>query len=310
MYDKKEYETLLARNQISLMLDDMAAMTPGSSLAYDLREFSGEIMQIEPGFVFNLDQAKALRKRTDEAYKDMKQRGVNEVELMNYLSEARNILKGENIPNGGNRMGFFRKIFNSKEIKQQESRETLELQYKEVCAKVMNCEQVMQRAIEKGAGHAKDSMVYRDSAREYSNAKNQLTLLRKQQEHLDALLTKINQIDTVKTFNKTQEIINNAGYTAMGNEKDNDMALTKATLNMEKMKDSIEDISLFGQELYDSAEMTSLPHVDSEFDAQVAKQEVRRAAVGLSSANAPQAEPLDEFAAAVSKAENDADKNI
>ena len=291
-----EYKTLLLRNQISIRLDDLTAMIKSSSLSYEVRRFSNEVMETEPGFVFKYRQAQTLRRRTDEAYRQYERPQTrSDTEIMNFLSEGRAILKGEDIPNGGNRMSFFKNLFSSKDLKRQQGRDTIESTYNKVCQQIAECEAGMQRAIQNGTGHSKDSMVYRDSAREYSRCKNQLVLLHQQLEQLTAALKKLDDIDNVRLFNQTQETISEAQTRAMGNQKENERELAKAGLYMEKARQEAQYNGQFGQSLYEAADTNAIPQMDSEFDAAVAQNELRKIALEADP-TAQQATLEDEFA--------------
>ena len=189
MYSSEDYKTLLLRNEISITLDDLISLIKSSSLSYEIRQFSNEVMETEPGFVFKYKQAKALKQKTEEVYRHYRSRVCSDIELMDYLDEAKSILKGKEITSEGSIMSLFNNLKNlikGKEIRRQQAIEELKQTYESVCDQIVQCEDGMKRAIQNGTGHSKDSMIYRDSAREYSRCKNKLVLLRQQQDQLSA----------------------------------------------------------------------------------------------------------------------------
>ena len=307
MIGTEEYKTLLLRNEVSIKLDDLTSLIKSSSLSYEVRQFSNEVMETEPGFVFKLRQAQDLKRRTDEVYKNYKTQTHSDVEVMDYLEMGRRILKGEDIP-GDRRdimsiLGKVKDLLNSKDIKRQQAIDELKRTYQAVCEQIVQCEDGMKRAIQNGTGHSKDSMVYRDSAREYSRCKNKLTLLRQQQEQLNGKLQKLDDIENVRRFTEMQDSINKASQHAIGNDTENERILAKAGLYMEKAKQDAQYDSSFGRSLYEQAEANAVPQTDSEFDAAVAQNERRVSIMNATGIDQEQQQLDDEFAALTGNAD-------
>lgn len=299
MYNSEDYKTLLLRNEISLRLDDLVTLIKSSSLSYEIRQFSNEVMETEPGFVFKRQQAKMLKKKTDDIYRRYRSRVCNDIELMNYLEGARSILKGEEITSEGSIMSLLnnlKNLINSKEIKRQQAAEELKRAYENVCDQIVQCEDGMRRAVQNGTGHSKDSMVYRDSAREYSRCKNKLALLRQQQDQLSAKLQKLNDIENVRVFNQMEETIKKASQSAIGNDAENERILAKAGLYMEQARQDAQYDNMYGQNLYEQAEANAVPQADSEFDAAVAQNERRASIMDAAGVEMKSSQIEDEFA--------------
>ena len=175
--------------------------------------------------------------------------------------------------------------------------------YQAVCEQIVQCEDGMKRAIQNGTGHSKDSMAYRDSAREYSRCKNKLTLLRQQQEQLNGKLQKLDDIENVRKFTEMQDSINKASQHAIGNDTENERILAKAGLYMEKAKQDAQYDSSFGRSLYEQAEANAGPQTDSEFDAAVAQNERRVSIMNATGIDQEQQQLDDEFAALTGNAD-------
>ena len=307
MKSAEEYKTLLLRNEVSIKLDDLTSLIKSSSLSYEVRQFSNEVMETEPGFVFKLKQAQDLKRRTDEVYKSYRAQTKDDVEVMDYLEVGRRILKGEDMPTGDRRdivsiLGKVKELFNSKDIKRQQAIDALKRTYQAVSEEIVQCEDGMKRAIQNGTGHSKDSMVYRDSAREYNRCKNKLTLLRQQQDQLNGKLQKLDDIENVRLFTEMQESINKASQSAIGSETEHERMLAKAGLYMEKAKQDAQYDSTYGRTLYEQAEANAIPQTDSEFDAAVAQNERRVSMMNAAGINQEE-QTDDEFAALTGNAD-------
>lgn len=310
MINKDNYKILCLRNKASLCLDDLVALIVNSTIAFDLRLFSGEVMELTPGFTFTLQQAKALKKLTEDTLRQYETHRINDDDLLKYLSEARTIVKGENLKSGGIDMNFVSKLIHRKEIEKQASLDKMEHDYKDICSKILACEENMSRLVEASKGQSPDSSVYRSNERAYNNAKNQLVLLKKQEAVLSKALDEAGRIQLIKDFNKQQKEIARMTGIVLGDEKGLSSILAEAELRNEQISETVERIDGFGSSLLkDIEDSLSAPKTDSEFGAKVASSERRHTMLELNGAadeesSAVPAESKSEFASLVSSADD------
>jgi len=271
---------LRLRNEASLCLDDLVALVVNGSLSFDLRLFSTEIMELRPGFAFSLKQARALRDITQKTLKQYQAHAIDDNELMNYVTNARAILKGNEQMNGGNQMSVFKKILHGKEIKKQENLVRIEREYRDVCEQILACEAEKARCIENTRGCAPDSMTYRDNERAYNNANNKLKLLRKQEVSLSDTLDQTTRIRLMEEFNEKQKAIARMTAVAFGNQKDLDHMVAEVETNSAKIEQRLDGMRGFGNEVFDAPER-KVTRDDSEFAASLAADERRSATMNM-----------------------------
>ena len=277
MFSHDNEKILRLRNETSLCLDDLVALVINSALALRLREFSDEIMEMTPGFAFSLKQAKALRDLTADTLKQYASHTIRDVDLMNYFSNARAVLKDEQISNGGNKMGLKDLLFHGKERRQQESMNEVERQYKEICEQILACEETMERCMDAADGHSPDSMVYRNSEREYSRAENELTMLRQQEVNLSKALEVAGRIELVRRFRDREKRIAQSIQSLLGNSADQERALAEIEQATGQIEGKLSETANYGDEVFRKAEeAASSSRTDSNFGAKMAARERRK----------------------------------
>lgn len=266
---------LRLRNETSLYLDDLVALVVNSSLSFDLRLFSGEIMEMRPGFAFSLKQAKTLRDMTQKILEQYRAQAIQDSDLMNYLSNAKMILKnGEQKNEGGKQMSIFNKLLHGKEIKQQETLEKLEQSYKDICEKILSCENDMARCIENARGCAPESLTYRNNERIYNNASNKLKLLTKQEKQMREILERAEQVSLVKDFKEQQEELKQVMGIVLGSGESMSRVIAEINNNDDKIKEKLSGFEELDVMMAEEPEET-VRH-ESEFGVQVASSERRR----------------------------------
>ena len=264
------------RNETSLCLDDLTAQVKSSSLAANLRDFSVEIMELTPGFTFNQEQGKKLLDLTEDTLSRYQKRRIGDGELMDYMTKARAILKGEEKINGGIGMSFFDKVLHGKELKKQESLKKIEIEYKTVCDQLLDCEEKMAAAVEAARGHAPESRQYRDAETSYKKAKENMILLGKHESLLRKALDNATRVELIKEFNERQKEIERATGNVLGNEKELARILAEAEISTERVSSTIDKMENYGESLFEVKE-EYVPRGDSEFGAKVASSERRHA---------------------------------
>ena len=305
MINKDDYKILQLRNETSLCLDDLVALVVNSTLAYQLRVFSSEVMELTPGFTFNMKQATKLRDMTSKTLKQYKANAIGDVELMNYQSDAHTILKGETLQIGGNQMSFLKNIFQGKKEKMKSAMDKLESDYQDVCSKISACEEKMEQCIRDSRGQRPDSAVYRNNERAYASAKNELALWRKQELQLRKALDEAGRIELVERFAEQEKAIADRIGVVFGDDKKREEKLAKAELQSERIAGITSKVEGFGESLFSEAdEYANSAVTNSEFGAMVAADERRQSMLdGFGAAVASAAEepaaPKSEFAALV-----------
>ncbi len=268
---KDDYQTLLYRNEASLYLDDLVALVVNSALAFDLRLFSREIMELTPGFAFSLSHARELKDLTKKKLDEYKKHRITEVDLMEYMDQARKIIRNENLKTGGDLMGIINRIFNGKEIKKQESIQALEQSYRDVCKKILDCQETIDSAVAAAKGNPPTSFIYRDNERKFQIAKDQLSLLNKQEMQLSKAIAQIDRLRLLTDFNRMQEQIKTAMKVVLGDQKFQDLIQAKAELVDSSVDQILEKNDDFGNSILQRAEeATSKPATQNEFGAAVA----------------------------------------
>ena len=275
MNTRDAYTILCLRNEVSLCLDDLTALVLNSSLAFELRLFNAEVMEQTPDFTLGLNQAKALKKLTAGVLDQYRKHIIGDVELMDYFSDARAILKGDDKTAGGKHMPIFPKIFQGKKGKEKETAEKLEREYKEVGKKLLLCEEEMAQCIENARGCAPNSTKYRDNERAYSLAKDKLTLLRKRHNQLGEILYNYDRKELIEQFSREQEALSKATKIVISDKDNQARSLAIAELSNEKINSSIESIQGFGDSLFREEE-PAVSQTSSEFGAMVASSERRQ----------------------------------
>jgi len=307
MINKDDYRILQLRNETSLCLDDLVALVVNSTLAYQLRAFSGEVMELTPGFTFNMKQATKLRDLTSKTLKQYRANAIGDVELMNYQSDAHTILKGETLQIGGNQMSFLKGIFQGKEDKKKAALDKLERDYQEVCSKISACEEKMELCVRDSSGQRPDSAAYRNNERTYFSAKNELSLLKKQEVQLRKALDEAGRIELVKRFAEQEKQIAQKIGVVFGNDKEREEMLARAELSSERIADTTSKVEGFGSTLFSEADAyANSASTNSEFGAMVAASERRQSMMdsfgaAVARASEEPAAPQSEFAARVAE---------
>lgn len=307
MANKDNYRILLLRNEVSLCLDDLVSLVVNSTLASQLRTFSSEVMELTPGFTFNMKKAVNLRDLTRKTLKQYAAHSITDVDLMNYFSEAHNIIKGETLQSGGSHMGIFDKLLHGKEIKQKENLDKLEREYQDVCNQIAACRERMATCVAQCKGQDPTSRIYRDSERAWSSAKNELTLLEKQEAQLRQGLDTAREMFMIKDYAEKQKEFGKTIGSVLGDSKKSSLYVADAELQTSKIDGQLDSFSGLGDTLFQSmSESTRAPITNSEFGAQVAAEEHRdtlRTQYDLPVVSQTQAAPArTEFAAQVDAA--------
>ncbi len=309
---KKDLRKIVkCRNEASIILDDLIVLIRNGTLAGALRLFSGQIMELKPGFAFTLKQARALKSLTGKILRQYKAHRIGDEELMDYQSKARMILQGKEQSNGGTKMGItgkFDRLIHRQEIKQQESVDTIQQQYYSLWNQIQTCEQEMNRCVNESKNLAPDSMKYRDNERNYVANKNMLIMLYKQLENLSGFLDEVARRKAIKQMSDIQDIINKATNVVLRNTKDIQRRVANIEVGSDAFKNALEDSREQGADLF--RKEVSSPKTDSEFGALVAKEARRQAALenaGMSHEEIEQidAEAQNEFAALIDAAEKE-----
>lgn len=285
MGTRENEKILRLRNEISLHLDDLVSLVINSALAADLRDFSAEIMELTPGFIFGLKQASALEELTRKTLEQYEKRAMDDVDLMDYFTRARAILKGEAQTVGAQQIGGaimgILSLLDSKQKKLNKLKEQyreLERRYNEVCGRISALEDEKERCISAAEGHSPDSTVYRNSERAYSSADNKQLLLKQQEVKLKEILEDVDQQITLMEHAKDQDDIIKLADTAMGDEKTRIETIAKVESNNDKLNDKLNSARGFADGILQQAQQdTSATRTDSVFGAKVAAKERRRA---------------------------------
>ena len=276
MYSKDDYKVLELRNETSLYLDDLVALVINSVLANQLREFSGEVMALTPGFTFNYRQAKNLKELTIRKYKQYKAGTITDVDLMNYQTEANAILRGDEVEIGGSQVGIFDKLLHGKEIKKKEALNRLEQDFRNVMQEIEDCQEKMKRCIAASKGHSPDSAIYRNNERTWRAANNELTLLNQQASMLLKTLGEADRVRIIEKHKDQLKRMNENTVTALGNEQDLIRLQTEAEMESERSKATSTRYENFGASIFEMAVEDQEIRADSEFGAQVAAEERRQ----------------------------------
>ena len=315
MADKENEKILGYRNQTSMLLDDLVALVRDDTLAGELRVFSSDVMELKPGFAFGLKQAKELKDLTERTLRQYAARAIRDDDLIRYSSEARMVLQGEDLTNGGRHMGLLDKakqtadkMLHGKEIKKQQNIDQMEKMYRETCEKIMACEQEMTRCVQESRGLSPDSMKYRNNERSYMNAKNNMILLRKSEAQIRKLLDETDRRKMIEDYNKLLKGAGKIAGDVLGDEKSFSEVIASVEVYGEKLSSSVENMAMMGTDLFEMNEEDNA-RADNPFKAEVAAEERRyatMASAGVSEDDLKQAaEPQNsEFASLVGSEDN------
>lgn len=275
MNNQENYHTLLLRNQTSLCLDDLVALVINSVLAEQLRTFSRELMEMTPGFTFTLKQAKALKSEADKTLKGYSRGEITDDDLMTFLSNGKDILRGETLKNGGNGMGnLFDRLIHGKEIKKKEAQEQLEKKYSDICNQILECQDTMARCVAESCNLDPSSPVRRNNERNYFYAKNRLNLLTKQEVSLRKGLEEIGQRKLIEEFTKAMEESAEQLNTALGNSAEHEKLVAKGEIALDNLTTIVDGCTISSSSLFEDTQADE-PIADSEFDALVVARESR-----------------------------------
>ncbi len=276
MYSKDDYKILELRNATSLCLDDLVALVINSALANDIRELSGKVMGMTPGFTFDHRRAKNLRELTIKNYKRYKDKEITDVDLMNYKREADAILRGDEAQIGGKKMKFFADLGKDSLTKQREAVANLERNYRKVSAEIDRCKEKMKRCVAESKGHAPESAIYRDNELTWKIENKRLTMLNKDANDLSrtleeakSMLLLLERDEEVKTRNRQMNA-------AFGDP--NKISKVKARYEEEELrrKATLEVYGSVSNSVFSDMAETEEVQTDSEFGAQVAAEERRQ----------------------------------
>ena len=271
-------EALVLRNQASLLIDDLVCLVDSSTIAFDLRAFSEEVMELKPGFGFDFSQAKQLKKLAEQTLNDYKRQKISDEQLMNFCGEARMIIRGQSPRNGGKKiMGFFDKILHGKEIEKQESKSKLERRYREVGDQIVANEKIMRQAVADSANLAPNSREYRDNEFAYDKAKQKLTALQKEEKILRKALSDIDNVELVKEYADAVKAIDKNLSAVIGKDDDLDRTITSAEMADENLTKKHSQLSGIGSFILSSDEEEEAPRTNSAFGAEVAAESRRKA---------------------------------
>lgn len=204
-------------------------------------------------------------------------------------------------------MGFLKGIFQGKEDKKKAALDKLERDYQEVCAKITACEEKMELCIRESSGQRPDSAAYRNNERAYNSAKNEVSLLKKQEVQLRKALDEAGRIELVKQFAEQEKQIAQKIGVVFGNDKEREEMLARAELHSDRIADTTGKVEGFGNALFAEAdEYANSAATNSEFGAMVAASERRQSMMdgfgaAVAKASEEPAAPQSEFAARVAE---------
>lgn len=299
-HDEKD-KILHLRNEISLCLDDLAAQVVNSSLASNIRRFSTEIMELEPGFTFGLSQARSLMDETRKTEKQYRAKAIDDTALMDYLNEAQSILKGETIPPDRrvNFMGILNRVIHKEAYKENELKKKIK-ELESECAKIdgmaENLRKEMKRCVDSSKNRAPDSPEYRTNERKYNAAKNELALVSIQSKNLNKMLEEAErELQLIRHGNAMKHQKEVADQVLVDPNK-LEKKVGEAEITDRKIKDRLEESGSIGSSLFEMSE----PEVrlDSPFAAEVAASERRDAMMEMAGVDVPKeadAEHQSEF---------------
>lgn len=279
MLNKNDYAVLLLRNEASLCLDDLTALVTNSTLAFQLRAFSSEIMEMTPGFTFGLKEAKALKKLTADTLRQYQRKEITDVDLMNYVPSANSIIKGETHKNGGDQMSIkdmMHNFINRKDIKKQEAMNKLEQGYREVCEQILELEAEMKRCVAAAKGNAPSSAAYRESERAYNRAESKLKLLKNQEAQLGKVLEEAGRRKLIEQYADEMKAIASNTNLVLGDDAKLSRSVAEAEFNVEKTEATLARNEGIGESLF-AALTEDSPKTNSAFGAAVAADERRDA---------------------------------
>ncbi len=280
------------RNTISLCVDDLTALVVNSALADSLREFSDEVMELTPGFAFGLKQARKLKDETMLTLRQYQARAISDGDLMNYIANARKIIKDEIQPDGGVQM-ILKNLFQRKEQKQQENLENMQREYRDICDQIQACEEKMNQCIEASRGHSPDSIIYRENERAFNTAKKQMILLHKQETMLSETLSNVDRLKMIDEFNQRQKRFAQYSQMAFGNERSRERAVAQAELLSEKLNAANDKMQGYGNSLFEEP-VRDTAQTDSEFGSLVAASERRHSLAESAGPSGGETEPFSE----------------
>ena len=304
-----EDKILHLRNEISLYVDDLAAQVVNSSLAFNIRRFSDEIMELKPGFTFDLKQAKALREQTLKTVKQYVAKAIDDNALIEYLSDAQSILKGEIGHGGGTSMGILDKWLHNDDYKVKQLTEVIKKQerdFKKVCEEIQAYDAEMKRCIEASRTCAPDSWEYRNNERKYNGAKEGKVLKKREAENINKALTQsVRELQLIQHKMATEEEAKN---TPPVSSDDLEKIIATISGNQETLDDVAGTKADIIGGIMQETETETRP--DSEFARMVAAEQRRQDTMELSGLDIPKKEenfnPRSEFDRLVNDA-NDKD---
>lgn len=303
MKNQENYHTLLLRNQTSLILDDLVALVINSALAEQLRTFSGELMDMTPGFTFTLKQAQRLKNEADKTLKGYSRGSITDDDLMIFLSNGKGILRGETLEIGGNNVSLFDKLLHGKEIKKKEALTETQKQYDDVCKQIDDCKATMDRCVAESRHLDPSSPVRRNHARTYDMQKRRLALLGKQEELLRKTLDEAGMLVAIEEHNKFMQETEKRVNVVLGSDAERTKKVEEVTARQDLLNERTSRMDLASSSLFETP-VSEEPITDTEFDALVAASEVRE--FRTAAANGTVAEPkaqMSEFDALVSASE-------
>ncbi len=297
MRQKEEYAALLLRNKISLLLDDLCAETTDSALAQDVRALSAQVMEQNPELTFTPKLAKSLMELTQRSIRQYKTAAEPNVAIMEYLDDARAILAGRQIENGGGSMSWLFKwiggLFKGKEAKRIEelakkAQAVKDLQGKidKVYSEMQQLEREMDAYIRSCKGQPQDSIIFRENHRKWVGARQRLASKKQQYDELEKSLTAIDISDIATEHAKALEDIARQAGKAIENPEDLERLAAGAELAQQETGQRVDAVLGIAQAVLahpSESEMSS----DPEFVRLVAEQERRDAIAQMAGLETP-----------------------
>ena len=277
MENKEKEQILKFRNRTSILLDDLVSLVRNETLAGDLRVFNDLVMGMVPGIAFGLRQAKQLKELTERVLNQYASNAIRDDDLIRYSTDARMIMKGQSVMNGGNQMSLFDKVFHGKEIKRQEKLNQMRRRYQELCEDILACEKEKERCIRESRGASPDSMTYRNNERAYMAAKNKIILLQKQEDMLRKALDEAEKMEVLRKAAKDSTEISHLTDELLGDEKNVSKDIATWETHKEKMTNAAENLGLMTSDVF-AMDETLGTRTDNEFGLMMAEDERRQAA--------------------------------
>ncbi len=292
----EDYEILLIRNEISIMLDDLCATIRDSVTAQDIRHFSEHVMSLTPNFTFTAEIARNLKALTEKLRKEYKPLPNSGFQISEYLNDAYDVLNGTKQQIGGKRMGLFQKIFSSKNAQREQemaekqaARKELNSKIDRIVAEIKDLEATMDVCVKNCAGQKPDSLSFRENHRKWEAAKQRLQSKRSLYEQLAKSLSAIDANEMLNDHVKEAKDITDATKQAIGDSstiEENAVRLEVMTQENNALTDQINDVVSSISPLHSTAASVT----DSEFLNMVAEQERKNALKEMSAAADPHAD--------------------